>query len=143
MFENRTDEQLSIYIYIVSPKTINTIERLKNRDNSAIRDIARLQEAIDQLQEYRHMLYERAQFIESAQNKQVLYIKREYHYYSKTVTSRVGIANEYKEIDNVIEQEEKFPGKERHKAIARLKALKKQNTVIAVLEETEKGKWAS
>ena len=141
MFENRTDEQLSIYIYIVSPKTINTIERLKNRDNSAIRDIARLQEAIDQLQEYRNILYERAQFIESAQYTRVLYIKREYHYYSKTVTYRVGIAKEYKEMDNVIEQEEKFPGKERHKAFARFKELKKQNPGIATIEETEKGKW--
>ena len=141
MFENRTDEQLNIYVYIVSPKTINTIERLEYWDSEAVSDIARLQETINKLKEYRQMLYERAQFIESAQYTRVLYIKREYHYYSKTVSYHVGIAREYKEMDDVIEQEDKFPGKERHKAFARFKELKKQNPGIATIEETEKGKW--
>lgn len=126
--------------YIHDPASINKTKDIMWEDKSTADDIARLQKEIEFLQFHRQQLAKRYGELETMGYTRQLTLKREHRTYS-------GI-HYYLTIDRIMEDgtaiselSETYPGKERHKAIARFQELKKKNPGIKSEKDIEKSRW--
>ncbi len=143
LFEHRTEERLDLHLYIVSPATIHTMEKIQYWDHAAQRDIAACEARIAELKQYQKMLYDRAQELAAANWHYELYLTREkswstgkVHYYLqlRKVYDAAGIAPE-------IIENRKYPGTERHQALKDFAAMQKARPGIVTHKDIEKSKW--
>lgn len=143
MFDRRTDERIEAHVYLISPATINTTEKLCYYDNVAVRGIAEAESIITALKAYRQSLYERMQELETTPFKRVLSIVRERRGYNPTkIFYYVSIERVYDGgIARNEEFRETFPGSERYKALKRFAELQKQNPGIEAIKDIEKAAW--
>ena len=117
-----------------------SMKELLHYDKYAQRDIERLQNIIDELKEYRKELYEHVQQVQSMTTILKLSLTRRKDYHGK-VFYYLRIEKVYSDNMTVSELSETYAGTERHKALARAKALQKQYVGIETEISIEKSRW--
>lgn len=149
LFKNSREEQLYVRDYILKPSEIADLDRLKRYDESAARTIKEAESMIEQLKEYRKMLFERAQELETLEKKKLIEIIRTVNY-DNSITYSVNVfdvvqdgksnLNDYlhREIKGSLQKIEStgFPGKERRKAIELFNSLKKKYPAAIIIDRS-------
>jgi hypothetical protein len=142
LFTYRDDAELHRRVYIKKPSAITSMKDLNYYDGNAQQAIAEAQALIETLTDYRRALYERYQEIAAANYTLHLHLERRVKYdgsksYHVTICKRFDSGNVADE--NILT--ENFQGKERHKALARFEALKKEYPNISHDMDIEKKHW--
>lgn len=137
------DAELSIRFYIKKPEKIDSIKDIKYYENKAVQEIAEAEELIKTLQEYRQALYTRYQEMSKTNYRLCLRLERFVSYYDNLKKYIITIAKRF-DGNNMADEEilrETYEGKERHKALKRLEALKKEYPNIETEIDIEKKRW--
>lgn len=143
-FERSSSLQLCYnHCYVENPLRFNQLSDCTRADSMARQDIAYLEGVIKQLKDYRVQVAKRAALLETAPYNLRLSIVRRRPWRTDPVTYSITISRIY--LDESIRPleilRETYPGKERHKALARFKELQKQYAGIETVVDIEKGKW--
>lgn len=143
-FERSSSLQLCYnHCYVENPLRFNQLSDCTRADSMARQDIAYLEGVIKQLKDYRVQVAKRAALLETAPYNLRLSIVRRRPWRTDPVTYSITISRIY--LDESIRPleilRESYPGKERHKALARFKELQKQYAGIETVVDLEKGKW--
>ena len=134
------EAEIRLTAYLLRPDVL-TADRIKAHDDSAARMIARCNELIDQLTEYRTALAERYAALATAAYRDRLELIRERHWRDSPVLYHVQIIRTYEDGTTERVLDEKYFGTERRKAFARFAELKKQRPGIEAMQDTEKRSW--
>ena len=130
------EAEIRLTAYLLRPDTL-TADRIKAHDDSAARMIARCNELVDQLTEYRSALAERYAALATAAYRERLELTRDPGYRGKPVIYFVRIVRTYEDGTTERVLDEKYFGTERRKAFARFAELKKQRPGIETMQDTE------
>ena len=103
--------------------------------------IARCNELIDQLTDYRQALAERYAALATAAYRDRLELTRDPGYRGKAVIYFVRIVRTYEDGTTERVLDEKYFGTERRKAFSRFAELQKQRPGIEIMQDTEKKPW--
>lgn len=141
LFKGRDDQDLTLRCYLVNPLKKTDAKQLLYWDGYAAQDIARAEELIQTLKEYRQAIAERYSQLSTMPYKIRLELIRQASWYGKGVTYHIAITKTFEDGTSVDELRENYTGKERHKALARFEELKKQRPGIEALKNIEKSKW--
>lgn len=131
----------TFYIYHPHPNRHNTAKEVLQADQRAARDIAELQEAIDNLKEIRAALAARYNELATMPYTYTLELTRYKGWRGNSVTYTIKITRVYEDKSTAEELRETFAGKDRHKAIARYKELAKTHPGITCIMNIEKSRW--
>lgn len=127
-------------IYLVDPAKLNTDKDIIWRDKHAAENIAELEHIIEALKDYRKALAARYGQLETMPYKRLLMLDRCPHWKGH-IEYIVSITRICEDKTRIQELKEVYPGKERHKAIARYQELKKQYPGIDSEMDIAKQKW--
>lgn len=145
LFERREDAEVRRTVYIKAPNKIGSIKNIEHYERAALDGIRDAENTIKILQEYRQALFNRYQEIYSTNYKLFLRIHRSVHYYNNLKKYTVSIVKRFD--GNGVEDEEVlreiYDGKERHKALKRFEALKKEFPNIEFEIDITKKSWES
>ena len=128
------------YIYLVDPGKLSTPEEIACRDKYAAENIAELDHIIEALKDYRKALAARYGELETMPYTRLLKLERHPHWKGH-IEYIVSITRICEDKTRIQELREVYPGKERHKAIARYQELKKQYPGIESEMDIAKQKW--
>ena len=134
------EAEIRLTAYLLRPDVL-TADRIKAHDDSAARMIARCNELIDQLTEYRAALAERYAALATAAYRDRLELIRERRWRDSPVLYHVQIIRTYEDGTAETVLHEHFTGKERRAAFARFAELKHQRPGIETMQDTEKKPW--
>ena len=142
LFTHRPEAELRRFIYIKKPEAINSIKDIEHYNGRASQAITEAENTIKLLKEYQQALYTRYQEIIGTNYKLFLKLERRVHYNN----SKSYVITIVKRFDgnNVADEEilrEVFEGKERHKALKRFEALKKEYPNIENEIDIAKKQW--
>lgn len=143
-FERSSSLQLCYnHCYIENPERFNQLSDCTRADSMARQDIAYLEGVIKRLKEYRVQVAKRAALLETAPYNLRLSIVRRRPWHTDPVTYSITISRIYldKSIRPLEILRETYPGKERHKALARFDELKRQYAGIETVVDIAKSKW--
>lgn len=141
IFSHNCEYKPTFYIYHPHPNRHNTAKEVVDADRRAARDIAELQEAIDNLTEIRAALAARYNELATMPYTLKLGLSRYAGWRGSNITYTVKITRVYEDKSESEELRETFPGKDRHKAIARYKELQKSHPGITCSMDIEKSRW--
>lgn len=142
LFHHSTDADLRTYNHIKKPSAIKSAKDIEYYCGRAQQAIADAESTIQTMKEYQQALYERYQEIINTNFHLHLHIERRLHY-NNTKTYYVTIVKRF-DGNNVEDEEilrEVYEGKERHKALKRFEALKKEYPNIENSMDIEKRQW--
>ena len=127
-------------IYLVDPAKIAEHKDIIWRDKITAEDITRLENILEALKDYRKDLAKRYGELETMPYKRLLMLDRCVHWkgHKEYIVTITRICEDKTRIQ---ELREVYPGKERHKAIARYHELQKQYPGIESEMDIEKQKW--
>ena len=134
-FRNRSDCDQHIRVYLRDPSKL-TQDEVARQDSSAARYIEEAKQLIANLQEYRQALATRYGELATALYSRRLELVREIRNDHKLYWVRLILR--YEDGTQVTELQERYTGPERHAAIARFAALKKQSPGIDAVEDIAK-----
>ena len=142
IFAYREEAEIRRNAYIKKADAIGSIKDIEHYEQNAVEAIKAYEASIETLKEYRKTLYTRYQEICSAPFKLVLFIERRIKFdnrksYIITVSKRFTGKN----IKDEEILREVFEGRERHKALARFEALKKEYPNIENEKNIDKRSW--
>lgn len=142
LFTHRPEAEIRHHVYITKPEAIKSIKDLEWNSGRASRAIAEAEQLIETLKEYQQALYTRYQEIIGTNYRLFLKLERRVKYDN----SKSYIITIVKRFDgnNVADEEilrETFEGKERHKALKRFEALKKEYPNIENEQDIAKKHW--
>lgn len=130
-------------VYLTNPDRMSTLESVKLSDKNAAYDVARLEEALADLKEYRRMLAERAAVLATAASDWRLTFIRSRRCrdapISYIVTLEKVFANPYIKPEPV--ETYHFTGKERAAAKKKFEELRKSHPGIDTLVNIDKKAW--
>lgn len=135
-----SEAEIRLTAYLLRPEVL-TADRIKTNDDSAARVIARCNELIDQLTEYRAALAERYAALATAAYRDRLELTRDPGYRGKPVIYFVQIIRTYEDGTAETVLHETYHGQERRKAFARFAELKHQRPGIETMQDTDKRSW--
>lgn len=141
LFQGRDDQDLTLRCYLVNPLKKTDTKQLAYWDSYAARDIEAAEKLIETLKEYRKAIADRYTELCTMPYKIRLELVRQASWYGKGVTYHITIKKVFDDGTEAEELRENFPGKERHKALARFEELKKQRPGIEAIKDIEKSKW--
>lgn len=142
LFTHRPEAELRRFIYIKKPEAIGSIKDIEYYENRARQAIAECEEMIKTLQEYRQALYERYTVVSATNYTLFLKLERRVHYNnSKSYVITIVKRFEGNNVDDAEILRESYEGKERHKALKRFEALKKEYPNIENEIDIEKKHW--
>jgi hypothetical protein len=141
IFSHHCEYKPTFYIYHTHPNKHNTAKEVLQADKRAARDIEELQEAIDNLKQIRTALADRYNELATMPYTYSLELTRYHGWRGSNITYTVRITRVYEDESTAEELRETFPGKERHKAIARYKELQKSHPGITCSMDIEKSRW--
>lgn len=143
LFERREDAELRRTVYIKAPNKIGSIQNIEHYERAALDGIRDAENTIKILQEYRQALFNRYQEIYTTNYKLILKIRRSVHYYNNLKKYTVSIVKRFdgNGVDDEEILREIYDGKERHKAIKRFEALKKEYPNIEFEIDITKKSW--
>lgn len=142
LFNHREDAELRRFIYVKKPEAIKSLKDIEHYNSNAQQAIAEMESTIKLLKEYQQALYTRYQEISQTNYKLLLFLERRVHY-NNSKSYYVTISKRF-DGNNVADEEilrEVFEGKERHKALKRFEALKKEYPNIEHDTDIEKKHW--
>lgn len=134
------EAEIRITGYLQHPAKL-TADRIPWNDKTAADIIARCESMIEYMKEYRQALATRYAQLSTAVYKLRLELKRQAGWYGRGVTYYVTIYKTFEDGTEITELSEHYPGKERHKALARYEELKKQRPGIEAVKDIEKSSW--
>ena len=130
------------YIHYYDPDNMETASDILRRDKWTLDHIKDLEREIDLLKEYRLLLAERYNYLESAATAPVIMLKREKSYYENKVYYYLIESKRILDTGKDIQvNSTKYPGSERRQAIADYNAYIKGHPGIIAIKDIEKGKW--
>ena len=132
------DVNKNIFISCYDFKECADMNKLARYENYAQREIERLKDTIESIEQYRRELCEHAQRIASMPYRRRLSIKR---YKGNSVTFTIEILRIYENDLTARELLEVYTGKDRAKALSRFEQLKKENNGIESVKDIAKGSW--
>lgn len=137
------DAEISFRLYIKKPEAIDSAKDVEYYNTKAAQAISEAEEQIELLKEYQKALYTRYQEIANANYRLFMHLERAVSYYDHKKTYIITIAKRFdgKNIEDEVILREKFDGKERHKALKRFEALKKEYPNIEHDTDIEKKRW--
>lgn len=135
-----TEADICIRGYLTRPDKL-TQERIRGFDESAAGIIARCEETIAALKEYRQALAARYAELDAAPYSLRLELERKPSYSGSGVLYYVRIIRKYQDGTEVQELTETYQGKQRREALARFEELKKQRPGIEIIKDIEKRSW--
>lgn len=130
----------TLYVTAYDPQQITTCEKIAYRDQSAARDIALLESYVEALRAYRQELARRYGELETMSYCPKIYAQR-YAGYDKKITYCIRLCWVYEDGTEGEQLSERYPGKERAKALSRIRELEKQYPTAARDYRLEKSKW--
>lgn len=134
------EAEIRITGYLQHPAKL-TLDRIPYNDQVAARVIASCEGMIEAMKEYRQALAVRYAELSTASYRLRLELKREAGWYGRGVTYYVTICKTYADGTETEELREHYPGKERHKALARFAELKKQRPGIETAVDIARRSW--
>lgn len=142
-YKHRSEIYLDYRVSLIDPATMDDMTRLTFWGGSIRQKIEELQAAIETLQAYDQLLYDRAQEIVTAPWHQGLHLTRRKNYATGKITYHLQLLKTY-DVDGIapeIIEETTFSGPDRHKAIAAFKATQKTHPGITAEMAIEKSPW--
>lgn len=132
--------EIRFSIYLTDPAKLTTPKDIAWRDKHIAEDITRLENIIAALKDYRKALAARYGELETMPYKRLLMLDRCVHWkgHKEYIVTITRICEDKTRIQ---ELREVYPGKERHKAIARYHELQKQYPGIESEMDIAKQKW--
>lgn len=127
------------YHYLSRPDVVKSIEEVAALDKNAAQIIAECKTLIEQMTAYRQDLTLRYGELATMSSRTVVTLKRYRGYHS--ISYHINFTVIYEDGTEFETASENFSGKERHKAIARFKELKKQHKNYGFVEDIAKGAW--
>lgn len=142
LFRHSSDSEIHNRIYIKKPAAIGSKKDVEYYYSRAAQEIAEAESIIETLKEYQKALYERYQEITAANYTLFLFLERRVHY-DNTKSYVITISKKYdgKNIEDETVLKETYDGKERHKALKRYEALKKEYPNIQCEADIAKKHW--
>ena len=134
------EAEIRLTAYLLRPDVL-TADRIKSNDDSAALMIARCNELIGQLTDYRQALAERYAALATAAYRDRLELVRERRWRDSPVLYHVQIIRTYEDGTEEKPLHERYHGQERRKAFARFAELKRQRPGIETMQDTEKKPW--
>lgn len=142
-YKHRSEIYLDHRVSLINPGIMGDMTSLTFWGSSIRQEITELQAAIETLQAYDQLIYDRVQEIISAPWRPELHLTREKNYATGKIIYRLSLLKVY-EIDGIspeIMEQTNYPGPERHKAIAAFRAAQKQRPGITARMAIEKSRW--
>ena len=127
-------------IYLQDPATLSTADEIAWRDKRTAEEIARLEDILEALRDYRKALAARYGELETMPYTRLLKLERCPHWKGH-IEYIVSITRTYPDKTTVSELREVYPGKERKKAFERTAQLLKQYPGIPYEKDIEKRSW--
>ena len=142
LFTYREEAEIRRNAYIKKADAIGSIKDIEHYERHTVEAIKAYEASIETLKEYRKTLYTRYQEICAAPFKMFLHIERRINFdnhkrYIITISKRF----EGKNIKDEEILREVYEGRERHKALARFEALKKEYPNIENDTDIAKRSW--
>ncbi len=142
-FESRDCLTIGAQAYLINPNHMNTLKSVSNSDKNAAYSLARLEEALADLKEYRRMLAERAAVLSTAVFDWRLTFIRSRRWRDAPVSYDVTLEKVFADPSIKPEPVETyhFTGKERAAAKKKFEALRKSRPGIDTLVNIDKKAW--
>lgn len=142
MFEHRSEENLTRYIYVQNPDALETVSACQFQDQRLARYISELEATLETLRSLRAQNFSRMQYLYSLTWSPVVELSREKRYDGK-VKYYLTVSRIYSDPSVPPEQIscQTYPGAQRHQAIADFKAYVKSHPGILHEMHIEKSKW--
>lgn len=134
------DADIRFSIFLRAPEVLTTPESITHYDQSAAREIARLETVVQALKGYRAALAARFGQLETMAYTRLLKLERRPSWRGN-IAYIITITRTFSDGTKKEDSREVFPGKERCKAIARYKAILKQYPGIPAEMDIEKRSW--
>ena len=132
--------EIRFSIYLTDPAKLATDKDISYRDTRTAEEIAKLEDILQALRDYRKDLAARYGELETMPYTRVLKLERCPHW-KGNIEYIVTITRQYSDRTDVQELREVYPGKERKKAFDRYNALLKQYPGIHNEMDIEKRSW--
>ena len=130
------------YIHYLDPDDMESADRILYYDKRTLEDIKTLEKEIETLKEYRLLLAERYNLLETAPTAPVITLKREKSYYENKVYYYLIESKKYLETGKEVQvNSTKYPGAERKQAINAYNEYVKAHPGIIAVMDIAKGKW--
>ncbi|MGO5113631.1 hypothetical protein ACTQ33_01140 [Candidatus Avoscillospira sp. LCP25S3_F1] len=136
----KSDNYLDSRCYVADPDKQNDLKTIQWLDKQAAAYIEQYAATLARVQEYRAALAARYAELVSMPYRMQLELTR-HKQYQGPVTYWLRLNRVYADGHVEHEQETKYPGTERHKAIAEFERMKKQRPGIEAVKDIAKGKW--
>ena len=129
------------HLYLYDPNNIVTPDFVRTKDTYVQEDIARLEEAVAILKQYRLELMDRYRYLSETPPSTELVLRRERSYRDSHVTYKLILHKLYPDGTEHTEQISSHPGKERKQAISEYNAYCKSHPGLPHRMDIEKSKW--
>lgn len=136
----KSDNYLERRCYVADPEKQTDLKHIQWLDKQAAEYIAAYASTLEKVKEYRAALAARYAELVSMPYRMQLELKR-HKQYQGPVTYWLRLNRVYEDGHTETEQETKYPGTERHKALKAFEAMKKQRPGIEVIKDIEKGRF--
>lgn len=140
-YNSSGEAKIRVNEYIIHPAKLDTIDRVKLYDDSAVRAIERMETYIDQLKSYRQSLADRYAALASMPYTYRLELKRYKGWSDKRVTYTLRLIRVYEDGHEEDEEKTTYAGTERREALKEYEAMKKARPGISCLLDLEKRSW--
>lgn len=134
------EAEIDCRVYLVDPAKLATAKDISYRDTRTAEEIARLEDILQALRDYRKDLAARYGALETMPYTRLLKLERHPHW-KGNIEYIVTITRQYSDKTDVKELREVYQGKERKKAFDRYNALLKQYPGIHNEMDIEKRSW--
>lgn len=143
MFENRKEEEIRAWAYLIAPRAINTIEDCKLQGDRVATAIRQCESMIERLRDYQLSLCDRAREIACAPYHIEIEFRRERSYSDNRVRYIAEIFRVY-DVQGISRQSirrEIWPGKERHKAMNAFNEIERAYPGAPITRKLEPSPW--
>lgn len=137
----RDEVEIKIYDHLRLPDKLTDLDAVKLYDRSAAGTIERIEEALEALRGYRQALAERYAALSVMPYTLRLDLIRNKGWYDKKVTYTLRLLRVYEDGHEDAEQETKYPGTERRKAIQAFEDMQKDRPGILCKVDINKKSW--
>lgn len=131
---------IKIWGWLTAPESCNDFNQIEQYDKSAARLIADCKHLVAQLTEYRQALAARYNALATMPSHDSITLQR-YVNCDHRVTYYIRHWRHYEDGTKIETDTERYPGKERHKALARFDELLKQHPGIEATRDIERKSW--
>lgn len=135
----RSAEFSRSYTHLYRPDLIESVESVASYDGQAARVIAECQRLIEQMTAYRQDLVIRYNELATMTSREEITLERINCYGS--ISYYLRFATVYEDGTRCETASERYEGKQRHKAIARFEALKKERRNAEFIKDIDKKQW--